>query len=378
MVSSPVGFDHMGKFCTTRKDHVQYGQLIIVHIHDWWRRRRGCVTTRTGASRRRGRSRTSECGKWTRPQPSSCSCGGYLDGQDVWYGLIARGSKGCREYAWLQGMAESEIRFKRVMKALLAYSLMVHDWCAETISRGGDELMVAAVKVVGAAVPGHSEAEYWVLQQRLLSHAERCGGQVKKISVPERIESVELSDAFHNLGLLYGVQGKLVEAEKIHRRALDGKEKALGRDHTSMLNTVNNLGLRYADQGVQHRAEDMFKRAFKGHNTLVGSHDEKTTGVLRAFLDLGINHHLKSQNILDLREGTADLSEPQTIGALTYSSMDADYAYQSMPRKINETLPQKLSVDDLDTSIFFKLNRTCQLLSNKNVRLECQPLHYWC
>ncbi|KAL2042340.1 hypothetical protein N7G274_004829 [Stereocaulon virgatum] len=45
-------------------------------------------------------------------------------------------------------------------------------------------------------------------------------------------------------------QGKLVEAEEMYRRALDGKEKAWGLDHTSTLtgNTVNNLGLLYADQ----------------------------------------------------------------------------------------------------------------------------------
>ena len=51
-------------------------------------------------------------------------------------------------------MAASEIDFKRVMKALLGYSLVeshqhtdsysvhpvVHDWCAETIGRGLDKL----------------------------------------------------------------------------------------------------------------------------------------------------------------------------------------------------------------------------------------------
>jgi len=38
----------------------------------------------------------------------------YLDHQDVWYELISRGSKSCRECKWLQEMAESEIHFKRV------------------------------------------------------------------------------------------------------------------------------------------------------------------------------------------------------------------------------------------------------------------------
>ena len=31
----------------------------------------------------------------------------YLDHQDIWYELISRGSKGCREYSWLQELAQS-------------------------------------------------------------------------------------------------------------------------------------------------------------------------------------------------------------------------------------------------------------------------------
>lgn len=71
------------------------------------------------------------------------------------------------------------------MKALLDYSLIescqdsesnsmhpvVHDWCAETIGDGKDNLVIAALTIVGTAAPDHSEAEYWVSQQRLLAHA---------------------------------------------------------------------------------------------------------------------------------------------------------------------------------------------------------------
>jgi hypothetical protein len=49
-------------------------------------------------------------------------------------------------------------------------------------------------------------------------------------------------------------QGKLDEAEKMFRRALEGKEKALGINHTSTLGTVNNLGLLYAGQGKLEKA----------------------------------------------------------------------------------------------------------------------------
>ena len=213
-----------------------------------------------------------------------------LDRQDIWYELVSRGSDGCRESGWLQKIAESEIDFKRVMKALLGYSLVeshqytdsysvhpvVHDWCAETIGRGLDGLMMTAVKMVGAAVPDHSEAKYWVLQQRLVPHADRCARRIKDSGVLERVESVEASDAFHNLGLLYADQGKLVEAEEMYRRALDGKEKAWGREHTSTLDTVNNLGILYKDQGKLVEAEEMYRRALDGYKKARGP-DHPTT-----------------------------------------------------------------------------------------------------
>ena len=49
-------------------------------------------------------------------------------------------------------------------------------------------------------------------------------------------------DTLNNLGSLYKDQGKMAEAEEIYRRALDGKEKVWGPDRISTLKTVNNLG----------------------------------------------------------------------------------------------------------------------------------------
>ena len=54
-------------------------------------------------------------------------------------------------------------------------------------------------------------------------------------------------------------------------RALQGKEKALGLDHTSTLNTVNNLGNLYADQGKLAEAEKMYGRALRGYKEALGN-----------------------------------------------------------------------------------------------------------
>lgn len=103
----------------------------------------------------------------------------YLDHGDIWYELFSRGSQGCQECVWLHNLAQSEISFKRVMRNLLAYSLIeshqdvesysihpvVHDWCTETISYGKVNLIMLASIIVGLAAPDHSEPEYWLSQQ---------------------------------------------------------------------------------------------------------------------------------------------------------------------------------------------------------------------
>jgi tetratricopeptide (TPR) repeat protein len=157
------------------------------------------------------------------------------------------------------------------MKSLLAYSLIeshqhtesyslhpvMHDWCTETISCGKGDLTVAALIVVGTAAPDHSEAEYWLSQQRLLPHANRCVRHMDDLDVLDQLRSVDAGYALHNLGILYADQGKHAEAKKMYRRALDGKEKASGTGHTSTLDIVNNLRLLNANQGEHIKVEDI-------------------------------------------------------------------------------------------------------------------------
>jgi tetratricopeptide (TPR) repeat protein len=51
----------------------------------------------------------------------------------------------------------------------------------------------------------------------------------------------------------------------MYQRALQGKEKAWGLEHTSTLNTVNNLGVLYKDLGRLNEAEKMYQRALQGY-----------------------------------------------------------------------------------------------------------------
>ncbi|KAF3012740.1 hypothetical protein E8E15_004199 [Penicillium rubens] len=89
-------------------------------------------------------------------------------------------------------------------------------------------------------------------------------------NVPDWLKKAISSGLEFKIGDLYSDQGKLKEAEEMYQRALAGKEKALGPDHTSTLRTVNNLGLLYKNQGKLKEAEAMYQRALVGQEKALG------------------------------------------------------------------------------------------------------------
>ncbi|CAI7602083.1 unnamed protein product [Penicillium manginii] len=76
--------------------------------------------------------------------------------------------------------------------------------------------------------------------------------------------------SFSNLGLVLNSQGKYEEAEAIHRRALEGYEKVLGREHPDTLTSINNLGLVLDSQGKYEEAEAMHRRALEAREKVLG------------------------------------------------------------------------------------------------------------
>ena len=56
-------------------------------------------------------------------------------------------------------------------------------------------------------------------------------------------------------------------------RALQGKENTLSADHTLTLDTVNNLGILYKNQGKLVEAEKMYQRALQGYEKALGPED---------------------------------------------------------------------------------------------------------
>ena len=49
-----------------------------------------------------------------------------------------------------------------------------------------------------------------------------------------------------------------------YQRALDGREKTLGKDHVAALGTVHNMAIVYKNQGDHGKALEWYQRALEG------------------------------------------------------------------------------------------------------------------
>ncbi|CAG8293488.1 unnamed protein product, partial [Penicillium salamii] len=219
-----------------------------------------------------------------------------FDNRDIWYELV----KNCRHSSnvpdWLEKATSSGIAFKFRVKSLIGFSLIeseqqegsytmhpvVQDWCHYIANESKHvnrmQLNELALISVGYSVPCASDRGYSELQQRLLPQAN----YVRHLDLLD--DDIELWGAFHGLGDLYSDQSKLKEAEGMYQRALEGKEKALGPDHTSTLDTVKNLGNLFRSQGKLKEAEGMFYRALAGYEKAL---DPVHTSTLDTVKNLG-------------------------------------------------------------------------------------------
>ncbi|KAK3064727.1 hypothetical protein LTS18_004511 [Coniosporium uncinatum] len=143
----------------------------------------------------------------------------------------------------------------------------VHAWMVFVLNKKWDKSMaILALTCVAAEVPSADKKDWWLLERRLLRHVTRQGHLV----VEDKVDLEGLDWVSHELGRLYANQDKLAQAEVMFIRALQGKEEALGPDHTSTLDTVNNLGILYKNQGKLAEAEKMYARALQGYVNALG------------------------------------------------------------------------------------------------------------
>ncbi|KAK5095508.1 hypothetical protein LTS08_008151 [Lithohypha guttulata] len=209
----------------------------------------------------------------------------YFDHQEIWFDLLHAGIED-ESPDWLREVAGDQIDFESTMGTLVDYCLVearpqtrsygmhncVHDWTLAQLNQPRSEpLFWYVVQCVTGSV---NEDDWESLAQlryaRLARHALRCASpQFTPLIHPDEISPDQLAQVV-DLAEILRQQIQYSAAEQMYVRALAGKERALGPDHTSTLRTVNNLGNLYRDQGKLDRAEQMYVRALAGNERALG------------------------------------------------------------------------------------------------------------
>ncbi|KAM3533696.1 hypothetical protein MY4038_003011 [Beauveria bassiana] len=223
----------------------------------------------------------------------------FFDNEDLWYELVQRGRLAGGP-KWLRDLTETRLTFEHGMRELCNHGLVeahftaaqsgaesrgysvhscVHSWMVHVLNGPNEQYLPAlAMECIGLHVPGKEIPQYWLIQRRLVLHADRCRQLLSKVDDDESNGHVTAS-----LGLLYANRGRFMEAEAMYDRALQTYEKAWGPEHTSTLDIVNNLAIVYANQGRPEKAEDMYKRALQGKKKAWGEEHTSTLDTVNNF-----------------------------------------------------------------------------------------------
>jgi tetratricopeptide (TPR) repeat protein len=211
----------------------------------------------------------------------------YFDNQNVSYKLLHAGTSKSSP-AWLIELTNEPGDFADAMSVLSEYCLVetrpgthsysihvcVHDWLLNGIDSTLKE-REQRYSIAFDCTANSIDCNDWdilsgVQYNRIAAHALRLG-HMRFISLLSNNDfTAGRTDRIHNVGELLRKQGHHDRAELMYLRALAGKKKALGPDHTATLETVNNLGTLYGDQGRLAEAEQMYLRALAGNEKALG------------------------------------------------------------------------------------------------------------
>ena len=232
----------------------------------------------------------------------------FLDNQDLWYELLTPALK--YEVVdqlppWFADCVGDKFEFKECMGLLRKYSFIdvnsesssfsmhpvLHHWCSHAFEQDKATMGWLAVIVVASAVPSRAEKIGPFIQRRLLPHCDHVYSMLKDDFWNEE-DQLSVGSACHWLGNLYIDQSKMKEAEDLYLRALITKEKVLGLEHASTLQTVNCLGVSYSKQGKEGKAEEMYLRALVGNEKKHGPEHSNTLDVIT---NLGVLYKLQGK-----------------------------------------------------------------------------------
>ena len=277
-----------------------------------------------------------------------------LDGKEL-FPEIFNGNRrfpGVDKPDWLKRLGK-KFTFIKTIKTMLSYSLaerksesegysmhpVVHDWIRHTLSQQElSDFGFLACRLVAENIPDHSNIDFWIIQRRLLPHANKCwkwlqhrreandsyepyqlpqileiGLFFQDLGMSERAKSIletvlaECGDehpyhatatglmAKSNLAVIYLDGNDLATAEKLYEEILDFDEQRKTLDQITFYWAKEGLSTLYKRQGKFVDAMRMAEGAYEGLKDLLGEDDIRTIGSLLRLGHICVNTGAKKR-----------------------------------------------------------------------------------
>ncbi len=239
----------------------------------------------------------------------------FLNPDNIPFELIIKGAPELGETisSVVKGIEKDPLVLDELLLPLTKYSLISRDASAYSIHRlvqtvirdriGKDAERVWAertVKAINRAFPA-VEFSNWYLCERLVPHAQAGYELIRKWGFEFEEAAILLNDA----GFYQYERALYSEAEPMYRRALEIREKSLGKDHPDVATSLNNLAELYRAQGKYAEAEPMYRRALEIFEKSIGENHPNVATVLEnlAILLRQTNREAEAQEMEERARG---------------------------------------------------------------------------
>ncbi|KAF2685485.1 TPR-like protein [Lentithecium fluviatile CBS 122367] len=258
------------------------------------------------------------------------------------------------------------------VESLLARSWDESDLRGERIAKDWGFVLQNAARYMQTALSKYGEAEK--LNRRALEGREKELG----VQHPHTLASV------NNLAGVLHDQGRYEEAESLSRRVLEGLEKELGMQHLDTLMSVNNLAGVLQDQGKYNEAEKLHRQALKGREKELGVQHLDTLASVNSLAsvlqDQGKYDEAEklSRRALEGREKKLGVQHPDTLTSISnLAGVLQDQGKYNEAEKLHlqalEGLEKALGVQHPSTLTI--VNNIALVLWNQGKYDEAEKLH---
>ena len=155
----------------------------------------------------------------------------------------------------------------------------------------------------------------------------------KALNIREKVlgkDHPTTANSYNNIGFVYSDMGDYPKALEFYTKALNIQEKVLGKDHPDVANSYNNIGSVYSDMGDYPKALDFYTKALNIREKVLGK-DHPTTAI--SYNNIGsvysnMSNYPKALEFftkaLNIKEKVLGKEHPST--ALSYNNIGSVYS----------------------------------------------------